>query len=132
MYGYFTHGTDPPSRRYSSGFLSLPNRLRRLPSPIHFRSPIARSHSFHCVCGTTQPSVYWQSVARPFAFAYRSTYSGATQRLCQSSLGHALFFRSVPSAITLVRWVDENAFALMVQARPIPPLADRFIVGGPH
>src|SRR5439155_5398498 len=49
MYGYFTHGTDPPSRRYSSGFLALPNRLRRLPSPIHFRSPIARSHSFHWV-----------------------------------------------------------------------------------
>src|SRR6266852_3134638 len=36
MYGYFTHGTGPPSRLYSSGFLSLPNRLRRLPSPIHF------------------------------------------------------------------------------------------------
>jgi hypothetical protein len=37
MYGYFTHGTDPPPRPYSSGFLSLPNRLRRLPSPAHFR-----------------------------------------------------------------------------------------------
>src|SRR5258706_532718 len=36
MYGYFTHGTVPPSRPCSSGFLSLPNRLRRLPSPIHF------------------------------------------------------------------------------------------------
>src|SRR3984893_17224834 len=37
MYGYFTHGTDPPPRPYSSGLLSLPNRLRRLPSPAHFR-----------------------------------------------------------------------------------------------
>src|SRR5690348_9191286 len=37
MYGYFTHGTDPPPRPYSSGFLSLPNRLRRLPSPAHLR-----------------------------------------------------------------------------------------------
>src|SRR5947207_5795794 len=37
MYGYFTHGTDPPSRPCSSGFLSLPNRLRRLPFPAHFR-----------------------------------------------------------------------------------------------
>src|SRR5512140_2321674 len=37
MYGYFTHGTDPPSRLYSSGFLSLPDRLRRLPSPTQFR-----------------------------------------------------------------------------------------------
>src|SRR6516225_4659330 len=35
MYGYFTHGTDPPSRPYSSGLLSLPNRLRRLPFPTH-------------------------------------------------------------------------------------------------
>src|SRR5258707_10314181 len=37
MYGYFTHGTDPPSRLYSSGFPSLPNHLRRLPSPTQFR-----------------------------------------------------------------------------------------------
>src|SRR5215472_5711875 len=36
MYGYFTHGTVPPFRPYSSGFLSLPNRLRRLPSPTLF------------------------------------------------------------------------------------------------
>src|SRR6516162_10825787 len=35
MYGYFTHGTDPPPRPYSSGLLSLPNRLRQLPSPTH-------------------------------------------------------------------------------------------------
>src|SRR5215472_15855799 len=37
MYGYFTHGTDPPPRPCSSGFLSPPNRLRRLPSPTHIR-----------------------------------------------------------------------------------------------
>src|SRR4029450_7774457 len=36
MYGDFTHGTAPPSRPYSSGFSSLPNRLRRLPFPTHF------------------------------------------------------------------------------------------------
>ena len=39
-----------------------------------------------------------------------------------------MFFRTVPSANTLVRWVNENAFASIVQARPCPPLADRFIV----
>src|ERR1035438_3427992 len=41
MYGYFTHGTDPPPRPCSSGFLSLPNRLRRLTSPqrVRRRSP---------------------------------------------------------------------------------------------
>ena len=39
-----------------------------------------------------------------------------------------MFFRTVPSANTLVRWVNENAFASIMQARPCPPLADRFIV----
>src|SRR5882762_7792193 len=36
-YGFFTHGTVPPSRLYSSGSLSLPDHLRRLPSPTQFR-----------------------------------------------------------------------------------------------
>jgi hypothetical protein len=31
-----------------------------------------------------------------------------------------LFFRTVPSANTLVRWVNENAFAPVVRARPCP------------
>ena len=31
-----------------------------------------------------------------------------------------MFFRTVPSAITLVRWVNENAFVLEVQTRPCP------------
>jgi hypothetical protein len=35
----------------------------------------------------------------------------------------------VPCANTLVQWVNENAFAFIVQARPCPTLADRFIVG---
>jgi hypothetical protein len=35
MYGYFTHGTDPPPRPYSSGFFFLPDLLRLLPSPTH-------------------------------------------------------------------------------------------------
>jgi len=37
----------------------------------------------------------------------------------------------VPSAITVVRWVNENAFVLEVQTRPCPPLADRLILGFP-
>ncbi len=40
-------------------------------------------------------------------------------------------FRTVPSAITLVRWVNENAFVFKAQTRPCPPLADRFISGFP-
>jgi len=38
------------------------------------------------------------------------------------SWGHTQFFRAVPSANTLVRWGDENAFASIVQARPFPTL----------
>src|ERR1019366_2754049 len=37
MYGYFTHGTDPPFRPYSLPSSLFPNRLRRLSSPTHFR-----------------------------------------------------------------------------------------------
>src|SRR5260370_26714967 len=35
MYGYFTHGTDPPPRPYSSGFFFLPDLPRLPPSPTH-------------------------------------------------------------------------------------------------
>src|SRR6266704_2878904 len=35
MYGYFTHGTNPPPRPYSSGLVSLPDLLRLPPSPTH-------------------------------------------------------------------------------------------------
>ena len=42
-----------------------------------------------------------------------------------------MFFCTVPSGITLVRWVNENAFVSEVQTRPCPTLADRFILGFP-
>src|SRR5271165_179527 len=38
----------------------------------------------------------------------------------ESSWGHAQIFRTVPSANTLVRWVNENAFAPVLRARPCP------------
>ena len=38
----------------------------------------------------------------------------------EPSWGHVQIFRTVPSANTLVRWVNENAFASIVQARPCP------------
>jgi len=90
----------------------------RLPQPT--RLPISRSHSFHHASGTTRLSDYSHGIASPFAYTYRVTYLGATQEPCESSWGHALFFRTVLSANTLVRWVDENAFASIVQARPCP------------
>jgi hypothetical protein len=58
MYGFFTHGTVPPSRLYSSGFLSLPDHLRRLSFPDPIPSPVARSRDFHHASGTIQPSDY--------------------------------------------------------------------------
>src|SRR5260370_6889054 len=45
-YGFFTHGTVPHPRLYSSGFLSLPDHLRRLPSPTHFRRRFLSHVSF--------------------------------------------------------------------------------------
>ena len=33
-----------------------------------------------------------------------------------------MFFRTVPPAITLLRWVNENAFVSEVQTRPCPTL----------
>ena len=42
-----------------------------------------------------------------------------------------MFFRTVPTANTLVRWVNESAFVSEVQTRPCPTLADRFILGFP-
>src|SRR5208337_2321915 len=51
----------------------------------------------------------------------------------ESSWGHAQIFRTVPSANTLVRWVNENAFAPVLRARPCPtfgrPVRPR---GSPH
>src|SRR5215471_8931649 len=43
-----------------------------------------------------------------------------------------LFFRTVPSAITLVRWVNENAFVLEVQTRPCPTFGRPVHLGFPH
>ena len=37
MYGFFTKGTDPPHRPYSSDFPALPSCLRLPPSPTHSR-----------------------------------------------------------------------------------------------
>ena len=52
--------------------------------------------------------------------AYRVPYPSATREPYEPSWGHTSIFRIVPPAHTLVRWVDENAFASIVQARPCP------------
>src|SRR5215470_20291815 len=43
-----------------------------------------------------------------------------------------LFFRTVPSANALVRWVNENAFVLEVQTRPCPTFGRPVHLGFPH
>jgi hypothetical protein len=58
--------------------------------------------------------------ASHFACAYRVASLGALRERVESSWGHVLVFGTVPSANTLVRWVDENAFAPIVRARPCP------------
>src|SRR5215469_8276277 len=58
MYGYFTHRTDPPPRPCSSGFLSLPNRLRLPPSPAHFRRRFLGRPAFGCASDTMRQSDY--------------------------------------------------------------------------
>jgi len=58
--------------------------------------------------------------ASHFADAYRVAYPAATQKPPELSRSHVPVFRTVPSARTLVRRVDGNAFASIVQARPCP------------
>ena len=118
-YGFFTYGTCPRHHPYSSRLPVSSNHSCQPPSPDHSSA----------VSSVTRlsPRLRYYSVVRlltwhrfPFRFAYRVAYSGATREPCEFSWGHSLIFRTVPSANTLVRWVDENAFASIVQARPCP------------
>ena len=93
-------------------------------SPAAFPDPLRRqdlwSRGFRRASGTTRPSDDSQDTASHFACAYRVTSLGVTRGSWEPSWGHAQIFRTVPSANTLVRWVDENAFAPIVRARPRP------------
>ena len=102
-------------------FLPAPTTfVHRLPQPT--RLPIARSRGFRPASGTIRPSDDSPSTASHFADAYRVASPGATQTPDESSWGHVIVFCTVPSANTLVRWEDENAFAPIVRARPDPTL----------
>jgi hypothetical protein len=81
---------------------------------------MARSRGFRHASGTTRPSDDSPGAASHFACAYRVASPSATRGPDESSWGHVLVFRTVPPANTLVRWVDENAFAPIVRARPCP------------
>ena len=90
-------------------------RLPRLTLP-----PVSWSRGFRRTSGTIRPSDDSHDTASHFACAYRVTSLGATRGSWKPSWGHAQIFHTVPSANTLVRWVDENAFAPIVRARPCP------------
>src|SRR6266699_7301591 len=85
MYGFFTHGTVPPSRLYSSGFVSLPDHLRRLPSPTHFRRRLPGHVAFTTLQVLfSRPTTGRASLALSLTLIGSFTL-GATQRLCQLS-----------------------------------------------
>src|SRR5215471_12968784 len=77
----------------------------RLPQPT--RLPIARSRGFNHAWGTTRWSDDSTRTASHFAYAYRVASLGALRERIESSWGHAMVFGTVPSANTLVRWVNE-------------------------
>src|SRR6516162_6802034 len=112
--------------------LPVPTPLAyRLPQPP--RLPIARSRGFRHAWSTTQWSDDSTGTASHFADAYRVASLGATREPVESSWGYVLVFGTVPSANTLVRWVNENAFAPIVRARPCPTFGRPVrLRGGPH
>jgi hypothetical protein len=119
MSGSFTKGTV-----HLTGLTHLAFRLSSTVFvgclPRHTLPPLAWSRGFHRASGTTQPSDDSWNTASHFACAYRVTSLGALRGSWEPSWGHAQIFRTVPSANTLVRWVNENAFAPIVRARPCP------------
>src|SRR2546428_5519052 len=133
MYGYLTHGPDPPPRPCSSGFLSPPNRLRQLPSPAHFRRRLPGHAAFAAlVVLHSRPSTGRASLATSLSLIGLLTPvppgdSASPPEVTRCS------FHTVPSANTLVRWVNEYAFAFIVQARPCPTFGRPVhLRGGPH
>src|SRR4051794_10101683 len=119
-YGFFAHGTDPHDRPYSSGIVSRADHLCRPPSPAHSaadRSVARLSPRFRYYSAVRRLARRRSPLRLP---AYRVADPGAVREPDESSWGHVSIFRTVPSANTLIRWVDENAFAPIVRARPRP------------
>ena len=85
-YGFFAKGTVPTSLLFT--------HLAPFLFPTIFAACLPRP-TLVAVCtvawlsprflGTIQAADYCQSLARLFAYAYGSAYSGATRRLCQLS-----------------------------------------------
>src|ERR1700737_1127425 len=131
MYGYFTPGTDPPPRPCSSGFLSLPNRLRRLPSPARFRRRFPGHAAFTAlVVLHSRPSTGEAALAISLSLIGLLTPVPPGDSASPPEVTHCSSVPCHPQT-PWCGWVNENAFASIVQARPVPPLAARFIIGFP-
>ena len=129
MYGYFTHGTDPPPRLCSSGLLSLPNRLRRLPSPTQFcrRSP---GHATFAALKVlrSRPSTVRASLATSLLLIGPLTPVPPGDPDSPPEVTHCSSVPCRPQT-PCYRGRMSDAFASYTQARPFPLLADRFILG---
>ena len=129
MYGFFAKRTDPPHRPYSSGCPSRPSCLRPPPSPTHS----SRRSLGHAVFAALQvlhsgPSTDRASLATSLPLIGLLTpvppgdpASPPEVTLCSSG--------PCRPQSPCNGEMDENAFAFVAQARPIPPWADRFIIG---
>jgi hypothetical protein len=128
MYGYFTHGTDPPPRPCSSGFLSLPDRLRWLPSPTHFR----RRLPGHAVFTALKVLHSHPSTDRALLATSLSLIGLLTPVPPEDPASPPEVTRcsSVPCRpqTPCYRGRMSDAFASYTQARPLPLLADQFIL----
>ena len=133
MYGSFAHGTFLLTALAHLAFcLSRPSSPAAFPDPLGRRSLLVTRLS---------PRFRYYPAVRllpehllPISLALIGSLTPVPpEDPGQSSWGHALIFRTVPSANTLVRWVNENAFAPIVRARPCPtfgrPVHPR---GSPH
>jgi len=119
-YGFFTQGTYPRHRLYSLSGLYSSSHSCPPPSPASSPLPSSGHAAFTALSVLLGGPTPHPASLPTSLFAYRVAYSVATQKPGEVSRGHTWFFRTVLSAHTLVRRGDENAFASIVQARPVP------------
>src|SRR5215813_39186 len=118
MYGYFTHGADPPSRPCSSGLLSLPNRLRRLPSPAHFRRRFPGHAAFAAlVVLHSRPSTDRASLATSLSLIGLLAPVPPEDPASHPEVTRCSSIPCCPHS-PCSGGVNENAFASVTQARP--------------
>jgi hypothetical protein len=97
------------------------NSLCQPPSPAHSAAHLQGHVAFTTLTVLFGcPTTHIASFPISSSLTYRVPYPCASRELYEPSWGHTSLFRIVPSAHTLVRWVDENAFASIMQARPCP------------